>query len=354
MNKKLKYGLGLAAAIALVACSADSISNADIENWPSDFNVVEYGQVNPDLATYQALTAVADSNAILRQQITQKMVDSIVAADLSDKTDEEKLTSAQDKAEKNVKKRFVTGTILNEDAEWAAYFDDAAAVKEIFLSFAALPESYWPGEDAFRNGMYNPDSSINIMGQTAMQYRLALNPYHIYGNTASKDLAFLKSVPVREDLIKYQYVRAGKYEGRPYRYCKAEDNAVVKQLTIEVTPYDTTITVRDTLETTKIDTSATGTKYALVSGDTVPHEAYMKKLAMGDTIAIIDTILQIDTIVVKEVVKRDTLVTWKKTKMTAGSPNAIPVGSSGDVWDFSADFYCRKQEDGEVYLIANP
>lgn len=364
MNKMFKYGMGLAAAIALVACSADSISNSDAENWPSDFSVSEYARVNPDLGTYQALSAVADSNAVLRNLITEQLTQAAIEADSSDKTYEQKLASAKTKAEQQVKKTYVTGIILNDDAEWTAYFDDSTAVKEIFLNYAGLSESYWPGSAAFLNGMYNPDSSINIFGQTAMQYRLALNPYHIYGNKASADLAFLKSVPVDSNLIKYQYIRAGRYEGRAYRFCRAGDNAVIKQLDVTVTRYDTTVTVYDTTwnVTERADTTHSATKISYVDADgkdtTMLLSSYQKHLAEGDSsIVPKDTIYTIETKEVKDYVDRaprDSIYQKKKTSTQAMSPNAAPVGNTGEVWDFSADLYCKSEVDGEVYLIGNP
>lgn len=380
MNKKFAYALGAAAAIALVACSADSISNADVENWPSDFNVAEYSAANPDLATYQALTAVAEKNDAAREVILENLINAYVAADSSDKTPDEKRTSAQNKAEKELKNKYVSGNILDDDAEWTVFFDDSNAVKSIFTDFAGLPESFWPGAVAFLNGMYNPDSTINIFGQTAMQYRLAFKPYHQYGFTASQDLAFLKSVVIDENLIKYQYNLAGRYEGRPYRFCRVEDNATLKQMTVTYT-YDTIpngnteIIMKDTVV---LDTDRTSSSFVTNTGDTltktafVDHQQYI--LESGDTLSATDfndklkedpTLVKVDSVLsvtdtvfaIKEntqSIPTDTLYSDKIVRTTvkaANSPNAIPVGKTNEVWDFSADMYCRSKDDNEVYLI---
>ena len=78
MNTKFKLGLGLAMAMVLGACSADSIDAPISENWPDDFSLAEYAKANPDLARYQIIAAVADSNNVYMENLRNKMLDSLI------------------------------------------------------------------------------------------------------------------------------------------------------------------------------------------------------------------------------------------------------------------------------------
>lgn len=164
---KKKIFLSAFAALVFAACSADSISNADAENWPSDFSAKEYAELNWELVTVQMRDAVAEKNS-------------------------EKGKTLQDIDEK----------------ETNTFFDKEASVKEIFTKYAGFADTIWPGFEELKTSKIYSD------------FRDPLFEYHAFGNTASKDLDFLKSFEVNYDVLKMQYVMIGRIEGRAYRYCK--------------------------------------------------------------------------------------------------------------------------------------
>lgn len=392
MNTKLKFGLGMAIAAIIGACSADSISNADGENWPSDFSVAEYARVNPDLANHQRVTSVAKKNAAYLQ----------AAAD-SGKT---------------------VATSFKDSSELALFFSsdavvpgNEAAVKELFTVYAGLSESYWPisGVAAFVNGVLGDSNDVIIGGIAAAEYRDALAPFHCLGQTALQDLEFIKSVQIDSTLIKQQYVLAGRYEGRPYRECR-EGEAVYKKV-IKTIKIDTIVGGNKKYEWeyyTKLD-SASESNWIYKTADSVEYnqKSLEDHKSKGDSIvypAIIQTCAEILGVpetapaedssaaqdssdvpapeaapaseadgdssaepvapsgVVIELVsvnknckskpdslKVDSTVTDKYVKsivLTPLSANvSVPAGGDNRVWDFSADLYCKNLADGDVYLI---
>lgn len=354
MNKKFKYALGLAVAAALVACGADSINSPDSENWPSDFTTAEYARVNPDLVTYQCISAVTAANTAYLDSARAAFTSQLLAAGLDEK-------AAGDSAKKL---KFTFG----DAAELATFFSgDSNAVKTLFTDYAGIAAAYWPGVDAMKNGMTDTAGNINIDGQRAMEYRTAFEKFHRFGNTAEQDLAFLKSLKVDSTLIKMQFIMAGKYEGRAYRFCK-EGEAVTKKLDINVT-YDTlvnadTVYVYDTVMVS--DTAKASLKYAISykdstgadATDTLTQRALEDHRKLDSTIVVTDTIYDGAITTKPMAVKVDSTISDKIKKTTAVTPTSSriiePKGGKGRVWDFSADLYCKNEADGIVYLIGNP
>ena len=82
--------------------------------------------------------------------------------------------------------------------------------------YQGFDESIWPGYETLRDGKIYID------------FRTPLYDYHIWGNTATKDLQYLDSFKPNYEVIKMQYVLVGKIEGRPYRYCKDKESKTLK------------------------------------------------------------------------------------------------------------------------------
>ena len=362
MNTKFKFGLGLAMAMVLGACSDDSIDAPISENWPDDFTVAEYAKANPDLGIYQYISAVNDSNNAYMEVARQKMMDSLIAAVAATKGSPDSVTA---KDSSNARSKASKFTITMTD-EAAVFFNDEEAVKTIFTDYARLDEEWWPGLSAFINGMFvidsvTGDTTIDALnGPRAMEYREAFKNFHRYGFTATEDLAFLKTIKVDSSLIEKQYIMAGRYEGRPYRFCH-DGEANVKKIDVQV-EYDTipdgikTYVFKDTILMVEAEKSTW--KYTLSNGDTcVSEQACGMKISADSSLSIIDTIKPPPT-EKHDSIKVDSVFTDKinrKTTLKPMSPNAVaPAGSKDRVWDFSADLYCRNEGDGEVYLIENP
>ena len=357
MNTKLKFGLGLAMAMVLGACSADSIDAPISENWPDDFSVAEYAKVNPDLAVYQSIAAVTDSNNAYMAVVRQKILDSLLQT----------ATTKKDSSNASLKASKYTITMTDEAS---VFFDDSVAVKTIFTDYALLDEEWWPGLSALINGMFvvdpvTGDTTIDALnGPRAMEYREAFKDFHRYGFTATQDLAFLKSIKVDSSLIEKQYIMAGRYEGRPYRFCRDADfanpAAKVKKLDVQVT-YDTipdgikTYVYKDTI--LLIEDHNTWTYLLSDSTECVSQQACAKKIEADSSLSIIDTIKPPPT-EKHDSIKVDSVFTDKinrKTTIAPMSQNAVaPAGNKDRVWDFSADLYCRDEADWEIYLIENP
>ena len=353
MNTKLKLGLGLGMALVLAACSADSIDAPISENWPDDFSLSEYARANPDLGIYQGIALVADSNNAYLTDVREKMLDSLLQL----------ATTKKDSSNATLK---VSKYTISMTDEASVFFDDSAAVKTIFTDYALLDEEWWPGMSALINGMFivdpeTGDTTIDALnGPRAMEYREAFKKFHRYGFSATQDLAFLKSVKVDSSLIEKQYIMAGRYEGRPYRFCH-EGEANIKKLDVQVV-YDTipdgikTYVFKDTI--LLIEPEKSTWKFALSNGDTCVSEmACGKKIEEDPTLSITDTIKPPPT-EKPDSIKVDSVFTDKINKKTTIKPmseNAVaPAGNKDRVWDFSADLYCRNEADWEVYLIENP
>jgi len=365
MKTKFKLGLGLAMAMVFGACSADSIDAPISENWPDDFSLTEYSKANPDLAKYQIIAVIADSNEVYMQAVREKMTDSLLVA-TAEKKAPEPLTATDSN---NVKLKANKYTIsMSDSSEVAVFFDDEVSVKTLFTEYAGLSEEMWPGLSALINGMFivdpvTGDTAIDaINGPRAMEYRSAFKNFHRFGFTATQDLAFIKTIEIDSSLIEKQFLYAGRYEGRPYRMCRNtdfKDPAVkTKKLDVTVVPDPAkdkwTYTFKDTVRIIEAEESTW--KFLLSNGDTcVSNMACGKKMEEDPTLSITDTIKPPPTEKHDSVKVDSTLVPGKKTIIAPLSPNAVaPAANKDRVWDFSADLYCRDEADWEIYLIENP
>ncbi len=173
--KKMKYLFALLAAAVMAGCSADDISGTELENWPADFSVEEYGEINFDLIKVQMRDSIAARNAL-----KNKTPDDMDAKELG------------------------------------LFFDKEESVKKIFTKYQGFADSVWPGFEKLRDGKLYVD------------FRIPLYDYHIWGNTATKDLQYLESFKPDYNVIKMQYVLIGKIEGRPYRYCKDKESKTLR------------------------------------------------------------------------------------------------------------------------------
>ena len=163
------------ALAAMVGCSADSISNADSENWPSDFSSKEYGEINFDLIKVQMKDSIAARNALKKK-------------------------TSEDMDEKEID----------------LFFDKESSIKTIFVKYQGFDASIWPGFEKLKSGVMYSD------------FRKPLYDYHTFGNTATKDVKYLESFKPNYDVLKAQYILIGKVEGRPYRYCKDKEAKTLK------------------------------------------------------------------------------------------------------------------------------
>ena len=383
MNKNWKLGLSFVTALLWTACSDNDISSAEAlgENLPPDFVVSEYAQVNPDLANYQLMVAVREHNDSLlskvredsisvwkaaipatekdsiKQSVLEKSPD-LTGAALDSAVDATITKSLDAKAQK-------IGRSFDDDAEQAVFYDDEAAVKSLFVDYANINAAYWPGMNVLKEGLLAADSSINIDGQRALEYRAALAKFHCLGNTASQDVKFLQAQRTQLDSseIEQHYWLSGRFEGRPYRYCHAGEAKHQKFLT-----------------TVKVD-EIPDTTWEYVEKDSVVKDSMamnpLRYVLVNETLA--DTIeksvvgLNLDSLVEAGYVVTDTLK-WEYTekKITIKEDSTAKVstrmattiiqkpvsanaraynGNMDRVWDFSADAYCRNKDDGEVYII---
>lgn len=377
MNKTLKFVLGTASALVLGACSADSIDNPMVENWPSDFSVAEYAAVNPDLSILQCINEVSKANEKYAETKRTALKDSIrlVGANLKNTLMQGGLDMAA--AEDSVKKAGLDSASAEaaakklkftvDSTEWNVFFTgDENSVKTIFTDYARINADYWPlsGKSAFVQGVLDSVGNINIDGASALEYRTAFEDFHIFGNTADQDLAFLKAVVIDSELIEQQYIMAGKYEGRAYRFCR-EGEAVIKQLDVTVT-YDTiknadTTYIYDTVMV--YDTSKTSLKYVVSykdstgadALDTLLQKALVDRQNLDSTIVVTDTLYDGAITSKPMAVKSDSTISDKIKRTTTTkplSPNVIePAGSKGRSWDFSQDLYCKDSNTGVIYLL---
>ncbi len=339
MKKNYKFGLGLAfSLLALAACSDSSVDSAEAvrENWPADFTVSEYSLVNKDLANFQRMAQVAEAN----QAYIAALGDS-------------------------------TKTISFEDSsELAIFFDDSNAVKTFFVEYAGINAEYWPGMSALRDGMTDAEGNLNIDGQRAMEYRSVFGRFHTFGNTASQDIANLQAMPIDSAILEFHFVKAGKYEGRAYRFCKDGEARVPKYIEVRSVENveDTTVeyVYKDTLI---IDTVPKNPPMYLVKKDgsdvtdTVPAQSLGKMEEEGVKYDLLDSI----TYTIKEKqdsIKIDSTVTYGShrvttiTKVPSPEANAVDANEGspleGRVWNFSAELFCKNPDDGIIYLIENP
>jgi hypothetical protein len=161
--------VGFAVALSFSACSSMDTNSAKDGNWPTDFVVSEYSELNPDIANAQRKTSVASANT-----------------------------------EKSCK----INTLFSDTSETAKFLADSIALKSIFTDYASFSATYWPGYELFTTNTLYADF-IQVL----------FTSFHVCGNTASEDVAYLVSMPVDSSLISMEYLLIGATEGRAYRYC---------------------------------------------------------------------------------------------------------------------------------------
>lgn len=161
--------IGIVAVFSFSACSSMDADSAKDGNWPTDFVISEYSEISPDIANAQRKTSVASANT-----------------------------------ERSCK----INTLFSDASETAKFLADSSALKSLFVDYAFFSATYWPGYELFTtNALYADFIKVLFMN------------FHVCGNTASEDVAYLASVPIDSSLISMEYLLVGATEGRAYRYC---------------------------------------------------------------------------------------------------------------------------------------
>jgi len=161
--------IGVVAALSFSACSSMDADSAKDGNWPTDFVVSEYSEINPDIANAQRKTSVVSAN---------------------------------------IEKSCKINTLFSDASETGKFLADSSALKSLFVDYASFSATYWPGYELFTTNVLYADF-IKV---------LFMN-FHVCGNTASEDVAYLASVPIDSSLVSMEYLLAGVTLGRAYRYC---------------------------------------------------------------------------------------------------------------------------------------
>jgi len=166
----LKFlAIGIGATLSFSSCSSMDANSAKGGNWPADFTVSEYSELNPDIANAQRETAVISANT-----------------------------------ERSCKIK----TLFSDTSETSKFLADSVALKSIFVDYASFPEVYWPGYEVFTgNVLYAEFIKVLFMN------------FHICGNSTTEDIAYLSSTPIDSSLISREYLLVGASKGRAYRYC---------------------------------------------------------------------------------------------------------------------------------------
>lgn len=381
MNMNRKFAFCAMAAVVLSACSDGNLSSTEAlgENWPADFSVSEYAEVNPDLANYQIIAAVSEVNNGVIEKVKQDSIkawkaamapaqlDSIKAAvSAKDATlDGAALDSAVDATiVASMKKRLESvRPSLKDESERNLFFNDSNAVKTIFVEYANINASYWPGMNALKLGV--KDSTNLLDGARAEEYSVSLERFHCLGNTATQDLAFLNSKKNSIDmtLIEKHYLLSGRYEGRPYRYCHDGEANYLKFATVV-----TVDTVADTTweyvtkDTVILDSTALNPiRYVLYNETT---DSTIEKSVRGLNLdSLKEAGFEVKDSVLWTVTEKETTIKVDSSMTVADkyattitqtpvSANAKAFSGNMDrVWDFSADYYCLNKADGNIYII---
>ena len=156
---------------------------------------------------------------MLRMILCSAVVASFVACSADDISNADEGNYPDDFSDKEyaeVNWDLVTIQMKNAIAEIEVFFDKEESIKEIFTKYVGFADSIYPGFEKLKTGkMY-------------MDFRETLYAFHITGNTATKDLAFLKEFKVNYDVIREQYWMVGRIEGRSYRFCKSGETKQLK------------------------------------------------------------------------------------------------------------------------------
>ncbi|HHX15671.1 MAG TPA: hypothetical protein GX724_05870 [Fibrobacter sp.] len=188
--KFFKRLLWLTPVAIVVACSSMIPEDSKEDLLPNDFVLSEYLELNPDLASFQVQAKIKSNNAEL----------------------------------------LTTGAVSKEDStDLKAFFADAAVLQELYELLGYDSYKKWTTLEemakinvprTYVGGVYS-ESKVNL-------FTLVLEPFNSLDKTPEEDLSFVKNFEVDSTLIELQYSFYGEIEGRPYRYCKADENEIVR------------------------------------------------------------------------------------------------------------------------------
>lgn len=175
MRKLISLAL-LGSLAALSACSSMDVDDKDAvaDNYPADFQRSEYVAMHRDLQVVQVRDSITRYNDAFRAAY-----------------------------------KLEHGVAYPQSEDVATLYSDSAAVFGLFSEFA----------------LYNPDLWDGV-GTLDTKTKAAINAFSFLGKSGAEDLEAcrqLLATALDSSLIEQQYVYYGWTEGRPYRYCKADD-----------------------------------------------------------------------------------------------------------------------------------
>ena len=197
--KLLKKLVWLTPVALIIACSSMIPEDSSEGMLPEDFVLSEYAVVNPDLAFFQVESKIKSDNKTLMASERAVKVDSIVKADST--------------------------------ADATAFLADAATMETLYNFLKYNEQNPWTtfeemSSKAIPRYEYAPDSfSVKSMVNLFQQILL---PFNSLGKTPAEDWTIIQSYYAQIDsvLIEKQYYLYGEIEGRPYRFCKADETVM--------------------------------------------------------------------------------------------------------------------------------
>lgn len=199
--KLLKKLVWLTPVALIIACSSMIPEDSSEGMLPEDFVLSEYAVVNPDLAFFQVESKIKSDNKTLMASERAVKVDSIVKADST--------------------------------ADATAFLADAATMEALYNFLKYNEQNPWTtfeemSSKAIPRYEYAPDSfSVKSMVNLFQQILL---PFNSLGKTPAEDWTIIQSYYAQIDsvLIEKQYYLYGEIEGRPYRFCKADETVTLR------------------------------------------------------------------------------------------------------------------------------
>lgn len=198
--KLLKKLVWLTPVALIIACSSMIPEDSSEGMLPEDFVLSEYAEINPDLAFFQVESKIKSDNKTFMVSERAVKVDSIAKADsTADAT-----TFLADAATMETLYTFLK---YNEQSPWTTFEE---------MSTRNTPR-YEFAPDSFSDGV------VNLFQQILL-------PFNSLGKTPAEDLAIVQSYYDEIDsiLIEKQYTLYGEIEGRPYRFCEADETVVLR------------------------------------------------------------------------------------------------------------------------------
>lgn len=186
--------LWLSPVALIVACSSMAPEDSREGLLPKDYVLSEYLEINPDLISFQIQSQIKSNNAELRSTEAISKEDSI--------------------------------------ADVTAFLADAAVMEELYNLLGYDSYKKWTTLEemavilvprTYTDGVYSA-GKVNL-------FTLVLAPFNSLNKTPEEDLAFIKNFKIDSTLIELHYSFYGEIEGRPYRFCKADENEVVQDKT---------------------------------------------------------------------------------------------------------------------------